>query len=216
MQIRGAGIRSLLLAIEKLHGPAGLEAVKGAVPKHVREQVEHVLPVQWYDVEVSSTLQIAVRDVLGGGKWDESHHIGFEAARIDFGGLYRVFVRADERKPPSGRRLRVSRRGRAVAARLGRVGEDAQPRIERRRPDAARADVDAEEAHPRTRETISITSASVRMCDVALADCRMAATRSSLGAISRARSHALTFDAPLMKPMQISWWRPNIPAGTPL
>jgi len=94
VQIRGAGIRSLLLAIEKLHGPERLKAVKGAVPKHVREQVEHVLPVQWYDVEVSASLQIAVRDVLGGGKWDESHRIGVEAARIDFGGLYRVFVRA--------------------------------------------------------------------------------------------------------------------------
>jgi hypothetical protein len=94
VQIRGAGIRSLLLGIEKLHGPERLEEVKGAVPEHVREQIEHVLPVQWYDVEVSASLQVAVRDVLGGGKWDESHRIGFEAAHIDFGGLYRVFVRA--------------------------------------------------------------------------------------------------------------------------
>jgi hypothetical protein len=94
VQIRGAGIRSLLLAIEKLHGPERLAEVKDAVPDHVREQIEHVLPVQWYDVEVSSTLQVAVRDVLGGGKWDEAHRLGFEAARIDFGGLYRVFVRA--------------------------------------------------------------------------------------------------------------------------
>ncbi len=94
MQIRGAGIRSLLLAIEKLHGPEGLAAVKNAVPAHVREQVERVLPVQWYDVEVSASLHVAVRDLLGGGKWDEAHRIGMEAARIDFSGLYRVFVRA--------------------------------------------------------------------------------------------------------------------------
>ena len=94
MQIRGAGLRGLLLAIEKLYGAESLAAVKGAMPVDLREQVEHVLPVRWYDVEVNAAVHVAVRDVIGGGQWDESHRIGMEAARIDFKGLYRVIVRA--------------------------------------------------------------------------------------------------------------------------
>jgi hypothetical protein len=95
VQIRGAGIKSLLHAIEKVHGPQGLEAVKAAVPEHIREQIEpRVLPVQWYPVQVSASLQVAVRDVLGGGTWEEAHRLGVAAAKIDFGGIYRVFLRA--------------------------------------------------------------------------------------------------------------------------
>lgn len=93
MQIRGAGLRSLLLAIEKLYGPEKLAAVKGAMPSHARAQTERVLPVQWYDIEVNASLHAAVRNVIGDGKWDESHRIGIEAARIDFSGIYRVIVR---------------------------------------------------------------------------------------------------------------------------
>lgn len=95
MQIRGAGIKSLLQSIERVHGHEGLEAVKAAVPKHIRDQIDpRVLPVQWYPVEVSASLQVGVRDVLGGGKWEEAHRLGVAAAKIDFGGIYRVFVRA--------------------------------------------------------------------------------------------------------------------------
>jgi hypothetical protein len=93
VQIRGAGLRSLLLAIEKLYGPEKLAAIKGAMPSHVRAQADRVLPVQWYDVEVNAQVHVAVRNVIGGGKWDESHRIGIEAARIDFSGIYRVIVR---------------------------------------------------------------------------------------------------------------------------
>jgi hypothetical protein len=94
VQIRGAGLRSLLVAIERLNGAQSLAAVKDAMPVDLRRQVEHVLPVQWYDVEVNAAVHEAVREVIGGGKWDESHRIGIEAARIDFSGFYRVIVRA--------------------------------------------------------------------------------------------------------------------------
>jgi hypothetical protein len=95
MQIRGAGIRSLFLAIEKLHGAEKLRAVKAAVPARLREQVEPVvLPVQWYPIEVVAAFQVAVRDVIGAGSWDVSHALGVEAAKVDFGGIYRVLVRA--------------------------------------------------------------------------------------------------------------------------
>jgi hypothetical protein len=95
VKIRGAGLKSLLQAIEKVHGREKLESVRQAVPKHLREQIEpSLLPVQWYPVEINAAVHVAVRDVLGGGKWDEAHRLGIAAARIDFGGIYRVFVRA--------------------------------------------------------------------------------------------------------------------------
>ena len=40
--------------------------------------------------------------------------------------------------------------------------------------------------------------------------------RTSSEGMLRCESQELTFDAPLMKPMQISCERPNMPAGTPL
>ena len=95
MLIKGAGIRSLLLAIERLEGPEALAAVKAAVPEHIRQQLKpRVLASRQYPVEVSASLQEAVRDVLGGGSWEISHRLGVEAAFIDFGTIYRVFLRA--------------------------------------------------------------------------------------------------------------------------
>ena len=84
----------MLLAIEQLHGVKGLERVKAALPEPVRAQLGSILPVQWYPIEVSAHVHVAVRDVLGGGKWDASHRLGIEASRIDFTGLYRVLIRA--------------------------------------------------------------------------------------------------------------------------
>jgi hypothetical protein len=94
VNIRGAGLRSLLQAIERVHGHESLEAVRRAVPPQLLEQIEpRILPVQWYPVEISAAFQVAVRDVLGSGKWDEAHRLGVAAAKIDFGGIYRIFVR---------------------------------------------------------------------------------------------------------------------------
>lgn len=98
MLIKGAGIRSLLLAIEELKGTGAVAAVKAALPEHVRAQIEpQILASGLYPVEVSASLQVAVRDVLGGGSWEISHRLGVEAALIDFRGIYRVFLRALDR-----------------------------------------------------------------------------------------------------------------------
>jgi hypothetical protein len=95
MNVRGAGIRSALLAIEQLYGDGPLQEVKAALPQAIRAQLEpNVLPVQWYPVETSAQLHVAVRDVLGKGEWTVSHELGAVASRIDFGGIYRVLVRA--------------------------------------------------------------------------------------------------------------------------
>jgi hypothetical protein len=95
MQQKGAAIKSTLLAIVHLYGESGLASVKGLLPQGVISQIEpHVLPVAWYPIEVSAAIHVAVRDALGGGDWTLSHAIGIEAARIDFNGIYRVFLRS--------------------------------------------------------------------------------------------------------------------------
>ncbi len=110
------------------------------------------------------------------------------------------------RAPPTfGARFRPT--GPSSLVQTGFVGlRDHSPvRVKGRTPDARRSDVDTEHrcgasrhgpaprprpivAQPRTRAMTAITSSSLRMCVVALAACRMADTRSSLGSRPRWRS----------------------------
>ena len=95
MLIKGSGIRSLLKAVEKKHGEAGLKTMLDRVPEDVRRQLEPaVLPNLMYPVAVSVALQRAIYQTIGTYKWDVSYELGIEAARIDFGGIYRLFLRA--------------------------------------------------------------------------------------------------------------------------
>jgi hypothetical protein len=95
MRQKGVAIRSTLQAVANLYGEASLARVKGALPEAVRAQIEpRVLPVAWYPIEVSAAIHEAIRDALGDGNWEISHTIGIEAARIDFTGIYRVFLRS--------------------------------------------------------------------------------------------------------------------------
>jgi hypothetical protein len=95
MRQKGAAIKSTLGAILNLHGEAAVKKVKGLLPPEVLAQIEpRVLPVTWYPVAVSASIHEAIRDALGDGGWAASHAIGFEAARIDFTGVYRIFLRA--------------------------------------------------------------------------------------------------------------------------
>jgi hypothetical protein len=95
MQIKGSAVASTLRAIERLHGPAGGLAVRSALPPHLRAMLENdpVLPMRWYPVELVASLHVAVRDVVGQGKWTASHALGITAAREDFSNLYAVIIR---------------------------------------------------------------------------------------------------------------------------
>jgi hypothetical protein len=95
MNQKGTAVRSTLQAIARLHGSEALAQVTSALPADVRARIEpHVLPVAWYPIEVSAAIHVAIRDLLGHGKWDASHAIGFEASKIDFNGIYRIFLRS--------------------------------------------------------------------------------------------------------------------------
>jgi hypothetical protein len=92
---KGAAIKSTLQAIERLHGEESLARVKGALAPAILAQIEpRVLTVAWYPIEVSAAVHLAIRDVIGQGDWSASRAIGVEAARIDFNGIYRVFLRS--------------------------------------------------------------------------------------------------------------------------
>jgi hypothetical protein len=95
MFLKGSGLRSLLAAIEKLHGHAGLERVLAVVPEDVRVELRKpILPVKWYPIAFTTAIHAAVRETLGNGDWSESKRLGHEAALQDFGGVYRVLLRS--------------------------------------------------------------------------------------------------------------------------
>ena len=94
MKLKGVGLKNTLASLEKLHGKEGLERVKQAMPPRLREPLTQVLPIEWYQVEVTAALHIAIRDTLGGGSWDESQRISMEAAKLELNGVYRVMLRA--------------------------------------------------------------------------------------------------------------------------
>jgi len=92
--LKGVAIRSTLRAVERLHGRDAVTRVKQAVPEAARATLEHVLPVEWYPVEVSAALHAAIREVIGAGSWEASHALGVEAAKLEFTGLYKALIRA--------------------------------------------------------------------------------------------------------------------------
>ena len=94
VRTKGAAIKNTLLAIERLHRKDGLDRVRAAMPEGLREASQRVLPVEWYPVELTAAVHAAIKDTLGNGKWDESHRVAGEAARIEMNGAYRVMIRA--------------------------------------------------------------------------------------------------------------------------
>lgn len=95
MFVKGTAIRTTLTAIEEVFGAAGLAKVRAALPPEVRAQLGGmVLASQSYPIAVSAAIQEAVRVQLGAGLLHANRKVGAAAGRIDFGGVYRVFLRA--------------------------------------------------------------------------------------------------------------------------
>ena len=94
MKIKGVAIRGTTRAIESLHGKAALERVRSTLPARIRDQLDQVTPLEWYPVEISASIHLAVREVLGGGTWTVNHDLGRHAARQDFTGIYKAMIRA--------------------------------------------------------------------------------------------------------------------------
>lgn len=94
MKLKGLGLKNTLGALEKLHGREGVERVLEAMPARLRETIGQVIPLEWYLVELTAALHVAIRDTLGAGSWSESQRIAREAAMVEVTGVYRVILRA--------------------------------------------------------------------------------------------------------------------------
>jgi hypothetical protein len=94
VKLKGVGLKNTLAALERLHGKDGLERVKAMMPPRLREPLAQVLTIEWYPVEITAALHVAIRDVLGGGSWGESQRISMNAAKVELTGVYRVMLRA--------------------------------------------------------------------------------------------------------------------------
>jgi hypothetical protein len=95
MKTKGVAIRSILLSIEKIWQPSGLEEVIKALPEGIQAELQPmVLAGNWYPVAVPAALHEAVRTVHGNGTWKHSYAIGVAAGKMDFGGVYRFVLRA--------------------------------------------------------------------------------------------------------------------------
>jgi hypothetical protein len=94
VKLKGVGLKNTLVSLERLHGKEALERVKEAMPARFREPLNAILPIEWYPIEISAAIHVAIRDTVGGGSWTESHRISSDAAKIELGGVYRMLLRA--------------------------------------------------------------------------------------------------------------------------
>ena len=93
MQVKGVALRTTLLSIELELGKDALDRVMRAVPPDTREALAPgVLAASSYDIRHQAALHEAVREQLGAGTFTANRRVGARAAKIDFGGVYRVFV----------------------------------------------------------------------------------------------------------------------------
>ena len=94
MLVKGTSVRNILLAVEGAFGAHAVERVRAALTDEVRGHVDRgVLASRMYPVGVSAELHTAIQRELGGGSIMANRRVGMEAAQIDFGGVYRVFLR---------------------------------------------------------------------------------------------------------------------------
>lgn len=93
MLIKGTAIRSTLQALSGLHGIEVAARVRAALPADIRAEIEAAIPTKMQRVELSAALQATIREVVGNGDCAVNYGIGIEAARLDFGGIYRIFLR---------------------------------------------------------------------------------------------------------------------------
>jgi hypothetical protein len=92
--LRGSVLKHNIKAILNLHGKAGWEKVKSHIAPPILERIEKATVLEPLEPEIFAALHEALRQVYGGDHWEASFAVGSEAARVEFGGVYRVILRA--------------------------------------------------------------------------------------------------------------------------
>ncbi len=94
MQVKGASIRTVLLAIENLAGKDGVKAVIETLSPASQKLLEGpILVSTFFPASLSSEIHLGIRQTIGNGNWAMNRKVGAEAASIDFKGVYKVFLR---------------------------------------------------------------------------------------------------------------------------
>lgn len=94
MRVRGIALLGLFAAVEADLGADAVARVRAALPPDVRARLAApIVASEMYSVEVVAAVHEAIRTELGGGDPAMNRRIGALAARADFGGLYRAFIR---------------------------------------------------------------------------------------------------------------------------
>ena len=92
--IRGSILKHNVKAIRNLYGESGWEQIKAHMPASIVARIEKATAIEPIEPDVFAALHEALRQVHGGDNWETSFAVGSEAARVEFGGVYRVVLRA--------------------------------------------------------------------------------------------------------------------------
>lgn len=92
MQVKGTALRGVLAATEAVYGPNGLESMLGGLTGEVRDTLANLVPSTWYPIALSAELHRSITKNLGRGSTTANYRVGVEAARRDYGGVYRAVL----------------------------------------------------------------------------------------------------------------------------
>ena len=94
MQAKGASIRNVLVALERVAGKEVLAKVLETLSPAARTKLEGpILVSTFFPMSISAEIHAGIRQIVGNGTWAMNRKVGAEAARIDFKGVYKVFLR---------------------------------------------------------------------------------------------------------------------------
>lgn len=92
MRVKGTALRGVLAATEAVYGAAGLESVLAGLTGEQRDALANLVPSTWYPIALSAELHRSITKHLGRGATTANYRVGVEAARRDYGGVYRAVL----------------------------------------------------------------------------------------------------------------------------
>jgi hypothetical protein len=81
--------------VEEIHGERTVAEIMARVPPEARRVLQPmILASAWYPIESIAAVHVGIRDVVGMGSWSAAHDLAAAAARQDFTGIHRAFLRS--------------------------------------------------------------------------------------------------------------------------
>jgi len=92
VQVKGTALRGVLAATEAVYGPSGLEAMLAGLTGEQQDALANLVPSTWYPIAYSAEVHRSITKHLGRGSTIANYRVGVEAARRDYGGVYRAVL----------------------------------------------------------------------------------------------------------------------------